>query len=290
MFLLSSAQALAVGFVASHQLMTQGTKEEGKGWLFLGAHAVYILSALILFLTQMFTRNIPIGIASRTFMCVYSIIVSAHTIISAIQVRKILVEEHARTGKYAEGIYKLTRLVVLVIVLVIIGNATMMVTMRKTIDMLQTTHTYPDEKVVTFSGFNIFSDFAGLMALTALITGSWKVQVGPPKSGSSRRTTRGSTTTSGRKSTPKLASRELSDPASDTEPEAPSSVIPTIELPPSPVPTEAQRHELATFAVPVKTEVRQFLPDGTDAELGFDEDSSSKRRRKLGSYQELEVV
>lgn len=271
MFLLASAQALAVGFVASHQLMTQGTKPEGKGWAFLGVHALYLTCSLILFLVQMFTRNIPTGITSRSVMMLYSILVSGHTIISALQVRKILVVEHARTGKYAEGIYKLTRLVVLVFILVIIGNSTMAVTMRKTVDLVQTTHTFPEETDIKFSAFNIFSDFASVVSLAALITGSWKVSVAPnTKNGSGdRRTTRGSTTTSGRKSTPKLTSRDASEPASDTEAGPPMEVnsnnpIQLAELPPSPIAASREK-------------------------LGHDEDGSAERRKKLGDYQELDV-
>jgi hypothetical protein len=284
MFLISSAQALAVGFLESYQIITQGSKPHpARNLILITVHVIFITVAFGIFLTQMITRSASVGIAAKFFVSLYSLVVGGQVVVSALRVRKILVDEHKRVDKYSDAIYKLTRLIFLVTVLVGVGNGTLYVGLTKIFEMAKTTNVLPDEKHA-FETFHIFSDFSGLAALTALITGSWKVQ--SKKGGGSKRSTRGSTLVSSRKSTAKLPSRELAPEEATSELSPPSP--PTVALVP-PILTEAQHRELASYDSPVKVEERKLWPVGTNAEQdqpADEEDNSSKRRRKQG-YQDL---
>lgn len=216
--LVASARALAAGFVASYQLMTTGPQSSsGKfspGAILLIQHAVFLFLGCILFFFLL-TKNAWVSVAVKFFVSFYSIVVSSQVIIGTYKVRRILMEEHKRTGKYSEGIYKLTRLFWLVLFLVVVGNASIYTGMSATIQNARTTGLIAEEGG-TFSTFHVVSDFAGLIALGALILGSWKVDRGAPKTGVSKRTTRSSTTAGSqdKKSTPKIQSRELHEDAS----------------------------------------------------------------------------
>lgn len=212
--LIASARALAAGFVASYQLMTVGPqtaqKKFSSGMYLVIQHAILLCLGCILFFFLL-TQNAWVSVAVKFFVSFYSIVVSLQVIISTYRVRRILVEEHKRTGKYSEGIYKLTRLFVLVTVLVLVGNASIYTGMSSTIENARTTGLIAEEGQ-TFSTFHIVSDFAGLIALGALILGSWKIHTSSATKTAGSKRTAGSSTTGGsqdKKSTPKLHSREV---------------------------------------------------------------------------------
>lgn len=200
--LLASARALAAGFVDSHKLMTTGTQSRGSSPVtdvsFYITHGVFVACACILFIALLVSRNTWLAFAARCVISFYSIIVGVQVVVSTLKVRRVLVEENSRTGKYVEGIRKLNRLAISVVILLIVGNTSLFIGFSGAVS-LALSQSQLVETPRPFSYFHIFSDFTGLIAPAALIMGAWNVGRGKgQKRSSSRKSTALSTETSKR--------------------------------------------------------------------------------------------
>lgn len=291
--LFAACRTLASSFIASYQLMTQGPTSRVSTNLQLAiGYAIIMGFGLILFFVLLATGNAWVAIVSRFFLSGLSVLVSTQIVSSSWKVRKILVDEHKRTQKYSEGIKKLTRLIVLVCLVFVVGNMSLYVGLTTVIDTAKTVGVLSEAQPLSFSYFRIFSDVVGLVTVAALIMGSWKIKPSTSKSGGSKgskdskgsktqpqRTTRSSTTAG--KSSPKGTSRE-----SPTEGIAIIDISPQVS---SGVSTELERTNLQD-AIASDLEAgkpAQSSPKAATASGG--DDNSSKGRRKRG-YQELEVA
>jgi hypothetical protein len=172
MFLIASARALAAGFVDSHKLMTKGPQGPGAGWVLLVVHGVFLTLSIIFFAVLHATRNPWLGMSARCMICLYSLVVGAQVIVSAAQVRCILVAEHAKTGKYADGIRKLNRLMVLVAIILIIGNVPTFVGLSDAVAFAETNAVLAAGPM-PFKTMHILSDFTSLLTHSMLLLGAW---------------------------------------------------------------------------------------------------------------------
>lgn len=276
-FLIASARALAAGFVASYALIIQGSKSTfATNSRLLVSHCLVLTISSAIFLALWITRNAWLALGSRIFISAYSLVVGGQVVVSALKVRKILIEEHARVGKYADGINKLTRLTAFAIVLVFAGNLSIYILLPATIQYGKTTGVMPEQNPQEFDAFHIFADFSGLISISVLVLGSWKVGPAAAKSGGSKKTTRSSTTVSAPSQTtnPKL-------PGSTSE-EAKSEILHASLAPGSPAYEEHKDDNSSKRKVkPVDAEAPSSPPE---------DNSSHKRRMKLGGYQEIEAV
>jgi hypothetical protein len=170
--IIASARALAAGFVDSHKLMTKGPQGPPLGLILLVVHGIFMLFGITFFLVLLITRDSWCAVAARVLFSAYSLIVGAQVISSAWKVRSILIEENGRTGKYADGIRKLTRLIVLIIVILILGNAAIMIGLANDVDFAKR-QSLLFEGQRPFQLMHIFSDFIGLLSIFALLMGAW---------------------------------------------------------------------------------------------------------------------
>jgi len=192
--LIASARALAAGFVDSHNLMTAGKTKSGSFETETAVNIILILIGLTLFIVLAATRYTWLSVAAKSAISLYSIVVCIQVIVSTTRVRRILVEENQRTGNYAEGIRKLTRLIILVFVLLILGNVAIVVGLSSDATLARTQSIMSETKS-PFSGSRILGDISGLIAVAALLMGSWHTKVGqttntPPRKSTSTPTPR----------------------------------------------------------------------------------------------------
>lgn len=104
----------------------------------------------------------------------YSIFVGLQVIISAYNVRKILLAESKLTGRYKMGIKKLTRVIVLVVCVEVIGNASLFTGIANNV---QTALEYEQfsEEPRPFDLNYIAMHFSTLVAIWAVMLGGWKI-------------------------------------------------------------------------------------------------------------------
>lgn len=270
-FLLAATRALAAGFVASHQLVTQGPQEVSKSTRLVATHSTFVVVSCVLFIVVCITRNQWSGVVAKSLISFYSIIVGVQIFVSAYNMRQILIDENKRTGKYTEGIRKLTRLLVLVAVLLLIGNISLWVGLVGNIQDAMTTELYPQHATGNFSIFHIVSDFTGVVSLAALIMGGWKLRSDPHKD-SRKTTTRSSTPPS---PSPVMRGRGNSAQAYRT--------TGSITSMPSATAVELSRTE-TTPLEDIEAKPNDIPPAKP---IPTDEDANN---RKQGDYQELGIV
>jgi len=187
---IASARALAAGFVDSHKLMTKGPQGPPMGLILFVVHGILMLFAITFFLVLFVTRNTWCSVAARCFFSLYSLVVGAQVIVSAWKVRSILVEEMGRTGKYGSGIQKLTRLILLVIVILAAGNASLFMLLSSDIDLAKK-QSQLSEGQGPFVPLHIFGDFTSLLTSSMLLLGAWSTsqKVATTPSSRSRKST-----------------------------------------------------------------------------------------------------
>jgi hypothetical protein len=170
--LIASAFTLAVGFVESHKLMTIGPAQEFSRQLFI--HIVLLALGLILFIVLALTHYSWLNVVAKISIAAYSVVVSVQVITSTVRVRRVLMEEHKRNGNYAVGIRKLTRLIILVVAIMILGNVAIVVGLASDIALAQTNLLLSESKP-PFVGSRILGDASGLIAVSALLMGAWNI-------------------------------------------------------------------------------------------------------------------
>lgn len=190
--LIAAGRALAAGFVDSHKLMTKGPQGPPLGLILLVAHSMFLVVAIALSTVLMVTRDTWIAVAMRCLLSLYSIVVGVQVVTSTLKVRTILVDEHARTGKYVDGIRKLNRLATLVVVLLLVSNISIFVALGPAVNLAKNQSQLSEEQP-PFLLDHIAADLTSLFAQVALLLGSWSV--GRKEAGyTSRRSTAFSTT------------------------------------------------------------------------------------------------
>lgn len=175
LLILASASAIASGFLSSYQLMTQGPQLPSQRVYEFVIHGGLNALGVILCIALFATRIAWLGVTVKLYISIVSLIQGLNIVVSTLKVRKCLVEEHARTAKYENGIKKLNRLLIFVCVLLVIGNFSILYSVPKDIALANLHPLLPHEAPLVFSSYHILSDCVTLACLAALISGSWKV-------------------------------------------------------------------------------------------------------------------
>lgn len=171
---IASASALATSFLEGYKIMVRLEKQSDMGKILFIGHSIFLILTLILFIILAFTRLIWLSVASRIFVSAYSIIVATQIIHSSMCVRSVLKKEQKLDSrKYVHAARRLTRLLVLVFVLVILGNIGIFIAIAEDMELAHTL-TYLPTAPDPFDPFQLVNDFASLFAPGMLIMGAWK--------------------------------------------------------------------------------------------------------------------
>jgi len=127
---------------------------------------------LVLFIVLAALCYASLSAAAKLSTAAYGFVVAFQILQSAIQVRKILIQEFQRTGNFSEGIRKLTRLIILVIVIMIIANAAIIIGAISDIQTAQTSLVLPNVQV-PLQVSRLLGDISGIIAVGALLMGAW---------------------------------------------------------------------------------------------------------------------
>jgi hypothetical protein len=173
-FLIASARAMAAGFVESYKLITKGPEGPQTGKVLLIEHAIFVSCAVVLCLVLLGTRNPWLALVVRCTASLYSIVVGIQVIVSTLKVRSILVEENKRAAKYADGIKKLNRFLILVFIVLLAGNISIFLGLDAAVNLART-QSHISEEVGPFQSMHIVNDVTTSLTHAALLLGAWSI-------------------------------------------------------------------------------------------------------------------
>lgn len=173
---MASGSALAASFLEGYQLMVMST--EGPPYtticLFV-MHTTFFLVGLLIFGYCAISRNAAAAVFSRIVMAIYSIAVCLQILYSAAKIRNLLAKELKKSGKYATAVRKLTRLMLVIIFLLVIGNIVNGIVMARNMEEAERT---PKLAIVNEPAFNpqhLLTDITSLVTPALLLMGGWRV-------------------------------------------------------------------------------------------------------------------
>lgn len=172
---IAAGSALAASFLEGYRLMVMTNKGPPYTAICLFImHTVFMLVGLLIFGYCAITRNAWAAVFSRITMAIYSLAVCIQIFYSAAKVRNLLNKEFKRNGKYGVAVRKLTRLIVAIFLLLVVGNIGNGIVLSRNMEEARDNPKLAIPAPI-FNPQHLLTDLTSLVTPALLLVGGWRV-------------------------------------------------------------------------------------------------------------------